>query len=311
MMEIPMFIVGGFLESGKTTFILDAIEKDGFDKRGKTLVILCEEGEVEISSDIATKHNVKVVLVEKQEDFTSEFLSKLANEYAPDRVIMELNCMWDLNQLFIPEEYQLSQVISFIDFSTFSVYYNNMRQKFIDLLKLSDLVVFNRCNDMNELSTYQTNLKFVNGSAQYMVMGEDGIVKKAFEDPLPYDINAEVIEIADEDFGRWYIDTFDNPDRYRGKKVSFNATVVMSRKLPKGTFIVGRNAMTCCAADVQLYGHLCKSDMGKKLKNKSWIHIVARIEFEYSDEYQEEEGVLYPESIDVIDSIENPILDLR
>mgnify|MGYP003013946175 CR=1 FL=1 len=311
MMEIPIFIVGGFLDSGKTSFILDAIEKDGFDKKGRTLVILCEEGEVEISADVANKHNTKVVVVEKQEDLTADYFSKLAKEYVPDRVILELNCMWNLNELFIPDEYLLSQTISFIDFTTFNVYYNNMRQKFIDLLKLSDMVIFNRCNDLDALASYQTNLKFVNGSAQYMVLGEDGIARKAFEDPLPYDINAEVIEIADEDFGRWYIDTFENPKRYRGKKVAFNGMVVTSRKLDKGTFIVGRNAMTCCAADVQLYGHLCKGDLGKKLKNKNWIRIVARIEFEYSDEYQEEEGVLYPESIEVIEPIENPILDLR
>lgn len=311
MMEIPMFIVGGFLDSGKTTFILDAISKDGFDKRGRTLVILCEEGEVEISADVANAHNTKVVIIDKQEDLTAEYLSSLAKEYVPDRAIMEINCMWDLNNIFVPDEYQVSQVLSFIDFTTFNVYYNNMRQKFIDLMKLSDMVVFNRCTDLSSLASYQTNLKMVNTNCQYMVMDENGNAKKAFEEPLPYDINAPIIEIKDEDFGRWYIDTFENPDRYRGKIVAFNAFVVMSRKLPKDSFIAGRNVMTCCADDVQLYGHLCKSTLGKKIKNKTWIRVVARIEFEYSDEYQEEEGVLYPQSIEVIKPIENPVLDLR
>lgn len=311
MMEIPMFIVGGFVDSGKTTFILDAISKDGFDKRGRTLLILCEEGEVEISMDVANQHNTKVVVIDKQEELTAEYLSSLAKEYVPDRAIMEINCMWDLNHIFIPEEYQLSQVLSFIDFTTFTVYYNNMRQKFIDLIKLSDMVVFNRCVDFSALSTYQTNLKMVNGNCQYMVMDGDGNVKKAFEEPLPYDINAPIIEIKDDEFGRWYIDTFENPDRYRGKVVAFNALVVTSRKLPKDSFIAGRNVMTCCANDVQLYGHMCKNTLGVKVKNKSWIRIVARIEFEYSDEYQEEEGVLYPKSIEPIAPIQNPVLDLR
>ena len=179
------------------------------------------------------------------------------------------------------------------------------------MIKFSDLVVFNRCNDLAALASYQTNLKFVNGAAQYVVMDENGVVKQAFEEPLPYDVDADIIEISDDDFGRWYIDTFDNPNRYRGKVVSFNAIVIMSKKLPKGTFIAGRHCMTCCAEDVQLYGHLCKNTINAKVKNKNWIHIVARIEFEYSDEYQEEEAVLYPEEIKVIPALKNPVLDLR
>ena len=37
MMEIPIFIINGFLDSGKTTFIVDAIEKDGFAKKEELL----------------------------------------------------------------------------------------------------------------------------------------------------------------------------------------------------------------------------------------------------------------------------------
>ncbi len=311
MMEIPMFLVGGFLDSGKSSFILDAIEKDGFDKKGRTLIVLCEEGEIEISSDLAKNHNTKVVTVTNEEDFTSELLSKYANEYIPDRVIVELNCMWDLNKICIPEEYQLKQVLTFVDGSTFPIYYNNMREKFSNLFKLSDLVIFNKCNNPTDLLQFQTSLKMISATTQYLIMGEDGVAKKLFEEPLPYDINAKLIEISNDDFARWYIDTFDNPERYRGKIVSFNGTIIKNRLLPKGSFIVGRNAMTCCAADVQMYGHLCKGDLGKKIKNNGWIKIVARVEFEFSDEYQEDECVLYPISIEIIEPIENPILDLR
>ncbi|MCM1259582.1 MAG: hypothetical protein NC182_01395 [Prevotella sp.] len=311
MMEIPIFIVAGFLDSGKTTFIIDAIEKDGFEKKGRTLVILCEEGELELSDEFAHLHNTTIERLQQQDQFTAEYLQELAIQYCPDRVIVELNCMWNINELYFPEEYRMAQVITFIDFSTFSIYYNNMRQKFIDLIKLSDLVVFNRCDEPSALAGYQTNLKLVNGNAQYMVMDENGVAQKAFEEPLPYDIDADIIEIGDDDFGRWYIDTYDNPERYRGKKVAFNCMVVQSKKLPKNTFVAGRHAMTCCADDVQLYGHLCKILPGVKLKNKAWVRVVARLEFEYSEEYQEEEGVLYPESIENIPPLAHPILDLR
>lgn len=311
MMEIPIFIVSGFLDSGKTSFIIDAISKDGFDKKGRTLVILCEEGEVELTSEFASKHNTTLIKIDSQEELNAEYLSELAAKYIPDRVILELNCMWNINELYFPDCYRMAQVISFVDANTFEVYYNNMRQKFKEMIELSDLVVFNRCNDASKLAPYQTGLKLMNSNAQFMIIDDDGVTKKAFEEPLPYDLNQEIIEIMDDDYGRWYIDTFENPDRYKGKKVSFNAIVTTSKKLPKGTFIAGRYAMTCCADDIQLYGHLCTSDLGKKVKNKQWINIVARVEFEYSEEYQEEECVLYPESIKIISPLKNSILDLR
>lgn len=42
MKNIPVFFIDGFLDSGKTTFIIDTIKTDGFD--GSTLLLVCEEG---------------------------------------------------------------------------------------------------------------------------------------------------------------------------------------------------------------------------------------------------------------------------
>lgn len=311
MMEIPIFVIGGFLDSGKTSFIIDAIEHDGFDKKGRTLVILCEEGEIELTDEFADEHNAKIVRLSDASEFNPELFSEVAAKFVPDRVIIELNCMWNINELFFPEGFRIAQVISFIDTTTFDVYYNNMRQKFKELIEFSDLVVFNRCPDVSKILPYQTGLKLMNGNAQFMVMDENGMSKKAFEDPLPYDINADIITIEDDDYGRWYIDTFENPKRYDGKTVEFNALVTTSKKLPKGSFVAGRFAMTCCADDVQLYGHLCYNEINAKIKNKTWIHIVAKVTYEYSEEYQEEEAVLHPISIKTIMPIKNPVLDLR
>ena len=58
-MAIPIFIVAGFLDAGKTTFIKDALQKDGFSEKGKTLVILCEEGEIELTKDLLDTYNAK------------------------------------------------------------------------------------------------------------------------------------------------------------------------------------------------------------------------------------------------------------
>ena len=311
MMEIPIFIINGFLDSGKTTFIIDAIEKDGFSKNGRTLVIQCEDGEIELAEEFARKYNTSLVKIDSQEDLTPEYLSELAARYLPDRVIFEMNCMWNMNKVFFPDGYQIAQSITFINASTFEIYYNNLRQKFKDMIALSDLIVFNRCDDSSKLAPYQTSLKLMNSNAQFMIMNSEGIIQQAFEEPLPYDLNAEIIQIKDEDYGRWYIDTFENPKRYENRIIEFNAMVTISRKLPKNSFIAGRYAMTCCANDVQLYGHLCIKTLGLKLKNKSWVHIVAKMSFEYSQEYQEEEGILDPISITEIAPLLKPILDLR
>ena len=46
-MEIPVFVVNGFLESGKTSFIKDTLASEDFNDGARTLVIACEEGEEE------------------------------------------------------------------------------------------------------------------------------------------------------------------------------------------------------------------------------------------------------------------------
>jgi putative membrane protein len=307
----PTFLINGLLDSGKTSFIIDTTEKDGFYKKGKTLILQCEEGEIEYDPKSLKKYHIDLYTFENQEDFTKEKLSEVVDSFCPDRVVIEMNGMWDFTKIEFPGSFKLSQTITFIDFTTFPVYYNNMRQRFIDMIKISDLVVFNRCDDTDKLGSYQTNIKMVNSRAQYIAMKNDGSVVDAFEEPLPYDVDAPVILISDDDYARWYIDTFDHVKRYEFKVVEFNGQIVKSRKLPKDSFIVGRQAMTCCSNDIQLYGHLCNGSLGKKLKDKSWIHIKAKITYEFSKEYNEEEVVLVPIEISSISEIPNALLDLR
>lgn len=309
-MDYPVFIINGFLDSGKSTFIIDTLKNDGFYKQGNTLLLVCEEGEVEYDVEELKKFRVHVEFFDSQEDFTIDKLYNLSETYHPDRIVVETNSMWDINDIRYPATFRIGQIVSFIDFSTFSIYYNNMRQKFVDNLRFSDLVVFNRCDDMEALSKYQTSLKMINNNAQWIAMDSNKKVQEAFEDPLPYDINADVIKIEDVDFARFYIDTFDHKERYEGKIVEFSGTILKSRKLPKDHFIVGRYAMTCCANDVQFYGHLCSSSMNLKLKNKGWIHLTAKLTYVYSEEYEEDEVVLEPIKIKTIQPLKNAVLDL-
>lgn len=311
MGQIPTFIINGFLDSGKTSFIINTFENDGFGNRGKTLLVICEEGEVEYSQEVLSRYNISTFVISSEKEFNSKALDKAIKEHKPNRIVIEMNGMWNINELKFPGVCRLAQLLLFIDFTTFGVYFNNMRQRMVDMMKVSDIIVFNRVKNPQDLSPYQVNVKMINSQAQFLIMDEKFEAMEAYEDPLPYDIEADVIKIEDQDFGRFYIDTFDNKERYNGKVVELNAMVILSKQLPENTFIVGRKVMTCCSNDIQLYGHLCNNLMGLKLKNNSWIHIVAKITFEYSEEYEEEELIFVPIKIEPIQPIKNQVLDFR
>lgn len=311
MKTLPVYVIDGLLESGKTTFIKDTIASDDFYKKGKTLILACEQGEIEYENDFLTKYNSEVVYFEDQSEFNVLKLQELVVEKMPNRIVIELNGMWDLKLIQFPEFFKVYQMINFINFETFPIYFANMRQQFLDIIKQSDVVVFINVNgELEKLAPYSSSLKLTNGNAQYMEMDKNGNLQDAFEIELPYDLNADVIAIKDDDYGIWYIDTFDHREKYIDKVVEFNCMAVLSDKLPKGTFIAGRLAMTCCSNDIQLYGHLALNKASFKIKDRMWLHIKAKITSKWSDEYKEEEIILVPDSIEKINEIKNPVLNL-
>lgn len=311
MKTLPVYVIDGLLESGKTTFIKDTIAGDDFYKKGKTLILACEQGEVEYEDEFLKKYNSEVVYFEDQSEFSVLKLQELVIDKMPSRIVIELNGMWDLKLIQFPDFFKVYQMINFINFKTFPIYFANMRQQFLDVIKQSDVVVFINVNgELDKLAPYSSSFKLTNGNAQFMEMDKEGRLQDAFEIELPYDIEAPVINIKDEDYGIWYIDTFDHRDKYIDKVVEFNCMAVLSKSLPKKTFIAGRLAMTCCSNDIQLYGHLAIDNATFTIKDRMWLHIKARITSKWSEEYQEDELVLVPESIEKIKEIQNPVLNL-
>ena len=105
-------------------------------------------------------------------------------------------------------------------------------------------------------------------------------------DPLPFDVNADVIEIPEEFFGIWYMDCMDDPKKYDGKTVKFLAQVCQTNRAGKNSFVPGRFAMTCCVQDIQFVGFPCKYDGYKGLEQRSWITLTARVNVKYHPIYQ-------------------------
>ena len=82
-------MINGFLESGKTEFISFTLAQNYFQVRGKTLLILCEEGEKEYAPALLEKSRTEVELIEREEDFTPANLTAMEKRHKPERIIIE------------------------------------------------------------------------------------------------------------------------------------------------------------------------------------------------------------------------------
>lgn len=118
-----------------------------------------------------------------------------------------------------------------------------------------------------------------------------------FQDEMPFDINAPIIEIPPEDYGIWFVDAMDNPDKYVDKIVRFKGRVMKPRGMGSKFFVPGRVAMTCCADDTTFLGYVCRSDYAPHIKEGSWVEVTAKVAFENRTEYQGEGIVLYASDV--------------
>lgn len=303
-MEVPVFLITGFLESGKTSFITETMADPEFAQGEKTLLIVCEEGEEEYDEDWLLTKQTKVVYVEDKSELTGFFFKDLNAKYRPERVLIEYNGVWQMTDILdvpMPSDWILIQTITTVDASTFENYLNNMRQLLMEQLQYSDTVIFNRCNKDTKKSFLRRNIKVINAKAQIIYEAADGEDTGEEEEELPFDISSDYIELLDEDYGLWYIDAMDNPQRYEGKTIKFTAMVYKPKGFFKGYIVPGRHAMTCCADDIRFIGFVCKTDKSDRLNERDWIKITAEIKVERHKAYGGVGPVLYAKKIEFCD----------
>lgn len=298
---VPIYLITGFLESGKTSFLNFTLQQDYFYIEGKTLLILCEEGETEYDMEALKVCNTVVEIIEKEEDLTPERLAAMDILHQPERVIMEYNGMWlvsKFEQMQKPEGWGIEQHITCVDASTFQMYMANMKSIFMDMVRKADMVIFNRCKKEDPLPTYRRGIKVANQRAEIIFEDEEGELDDIFQDEMPFDINAPIIEILPEDYGIWFVDAMDHPDTYVGKTVRFKGRALKPRGMGSKFFVPGRTAMTCCADDTTFLGYVCKSSFAPKLTEGQWVEVTARVGFERRMEYQGEGIVLYADYVE-------------
>ena len=294
----PVFIINGFLESGKTEFICYTLDQPYFQIKGRTLLILCEEGENEYEEKLLKKSRTDLVLIEDEEEFNTAHLMELEKQYKPERILIEYNGMWNFKNMKLPFHWRVEQQITTIDASTFPMYYTNMKSLLAEMIRGSEMIIFNRCDGIEDLSSSKINVKAINQRADIIFEDSEGEINQIFEDDLPYSLDAPVLELDNEGYGIWYLDSLDHLERYIGKTVQFLAMVMKPKEFPKGYFIPGRMAMTCCAEDMAFLGFACKYAQADKLTDKQWVKITAKVEKEYFEDYQGEGPVLHAISVE-------------
>ncbi|MCI6359484.1 MAG: TIGR03943 family protein [Clostridiales bacterium] len=295
MVELPVYLFTGFLEAGKTKFIQETLEDSRFHKGERTLLVLCEEGVEEYAPEQFCAPNVFLRTVEDEADFTAENLSAMQREVNPERILIEYNGMWLLDTLYsnMPEGWIVAQEFLFCDATTFLTYNANMRQLMVDKIKSAELVVLNRYRaDMDRMAMHKV-IRGVSRRCDIAYEYADGKVEyDDIEDPLPFDIEAPVVNIEDRDYAIWYRDMSEEPKKYNGKTVRFKGRCLVRKNVPKGSFIIGRHIMTCCVEDIQFAGIICNWDKADTVRDDEWVILTATLENKFHRAYGRKGPVL-------------------
>ncbi len=241
-----VYFVNGFLEAGKTTFIKELIGKESFRTTGKTLILLCEEGDVEYEKSELAAANAELELIENEEDFNEDFISEILKKHRPKRVIVEFNGMWDRKSLEFPWYW----------------------------------------DDIMEIAVFDP------------------------DESLPYDIEAEELDLDEEGFAVFTMDALKRYDMYEGKRVRFTACIYKMKDGNELEFVAGRQVLTCCAADMAFVGIICAHPKAYEYEDREWVEISGTVKVRYDEELQRKIPVCKAETIERADVPENEAITL-
>ena len=307
MSNVPLFIVTGLLESGKTTLIKDVVENNVSYQEYNTLLIVTEEGEVEYEKWWLDEYKVHLEVIEDIEDLNPDRLAYLDEKYTPAQIVVELNGFFDLDEIQFPDFMQVYQIITTIDTTTFGVFFPNMKQVFNNLVKYSNLVIFNRSDDNPNLGAYRRNIKMFNPEIQVAFEGRDGNLTGMLDEDLPYDLSKDEIYFEEDDYPTWYIDVFDHHQKYMGKTIKFKTFI---KDVIENGYVIGRDVMTCCEDDIQFFGYELIDETGTLFGIGDCVLLECEVVFEYSDIAEQQVVMLKAKKIHKLPNEENKVLGM-
>ena len=307
--SIPVYLFTGFLESGKTRMIQEALEDDNFNNGASILLLVCEEGFEEYDPTRFAAKNVKQVVIGQESDLTEELIARLIKAEKAERVLIEYNGMWQLESLYaaLPRGCYIFQQLLFVDATTALAYNANMRSLMVDKLNDAELVIFNRADGADKMALHKL-VRGISRRARIAYEGEAGDLEyDEIEDPLPFDKSAPVIAIADEDYALFYRDIAEDMQTYDGKTVKFKGLVARDRALGKRAIVIGRHVMTCCEDDIVYQGVVCNFDREVSMQTGEWAIVTAKIKIEPHRLYGSEGPVLYATDVALTSEPKQPL----
>lgn len=311
-MTVPVYLFTGFLESGKTCLIQETLADPGFTENEKTLIICCEEGSEEYAPEDLKKWKADIFYVENFKDLTYELMIELNKKYKPDRVMIEFNGTWNVTEFLdveMPIGWLMVQIISSVDASTFQIYAQNMKQMIFNQIVHSELIIFNRCDENTNKRFIRNNLKAINKNAQIIYESLDGnVTDKLGEEDLPFDVNASELVISDDDFGLFYMDALEHPEKYKNKLVTIKGIAVSAVQGDKNAVILGRYAMVCCADDTSLCGILVRDIDRSQFKEKAWISVTGNMNVYFDQQYNQKFIVIQAYSFKEEEPLKDPFV---
>ena len=300
--EIPVYLFCGFLEAGKTKYIQSILEDPRFNKGDGILLLCCEEGEEEYDPSLFAFPNVSIETFDEAEDLTPDRLEARRRRAGASLVVVEYNGMWQTEDFYyaMPDDWMVYQQLCFIDATTILNYNTNMRQLVFDKIKTSDGIVFNRVPAEADVMVYHKLVRDIDRNAQIIYEKTDGSIEyDEIVDPLPFDIDAPIVEIADRDFAIWFRDISEEPEKYVGKTLRYKALIAKDAEMSRDTFVAGRHIMTCCADDIAYNGLACvSSKLAGTVKSYDWRIVTGVVKMERNSLYKRPGPVLHIETLE-------------
>ena len=250
------------------------------DGISRTLLICLEQGETEYEEKFLEEHHTFIEYIEDVDTLTLSRLQEFDTIYHPDQIFIEWNGTLPVSEFLLasmPDYMPLVQILTPVDASTFETYMGPLRQMMYEQLRYSDTVICNRCTPETSATMLRGNIKAINRRAQIFYEGNFGEPVELKDGGLPFNINDPVIDIKDDDYGLWYMDAVEHPEKYNEKEIILRGFYAESIPGYKQTFILGRKAMVCCEQDTSLCGLTVTGVKIWEMKIGDWIEVQGKL----------------------------------
>ena len=276
-MTKPVYVFSGFLDSGKTQAIKETLYNPNFNEGEFSLIICFEQGDVIYDDKFLKITNSEVIYMDSIKDLTLDKQKEIDKKYDPERIFLELNGMEDDNILYetgFIDKWELAQTLTTIDATSFNMFLQNMRQFLYNHVVNAECIILNRSDNCDK-RYLRNNLKSINHFSEIIYEDANGNVSNKIEDDL-FDVSKDLF-IEDLDYGLWYMDCIDNPEKYDKKNITLKMKYVEDIKEYSNALIMGRQAMVCCAQDISDIAISCVDVDKKQIKKDKYYYLTGRL----------------------------------